>query len=386
MALARRKKTAKRGTRRRRTKPLMLARKVKTAEVKRKRKSHYTFISNSFDSGGVGAMRQGDYMVHVFLEKIKEINIPEGATSVDPMVVVESLGQKQYSTAKDDIGGVGEVAYNEHIFLEAKNVEKERAESGKVMLKLMDKGMFKDCLIGEFELDLSFIYLKKDHVMLHQWLALSNPHGDNWADISCYMKVSVSVSCTGDEQVEIKEEEDEPEGVKVMMSPALNPSFYQIKIRIFAGDQLPMMDADMGFLGKAKIDAYLKTEFKKKKFKTKTVSFSKGDDPVRWNTEFWLPAQIPVIQQKIHIYLMDAEDIGYDEVAGSLSLNTKEILERHENDDDKFVWKNIYGSPLGQSNSKYKKKMNDDPEFASQWKGRVLMHISAEPTDKPVSK
>ena len=177
----------------------MLARKVKTAVVTRKRKSHLNFISKSFNSGGVGSMRQGDYMVHVFLEKIKEINIPEGATSVDPMVVVESLGQKQYSTAKDDIGGVGEVAYNEHIFLEAKNVEKERAESGKVMLKLMDKGMFKDCLIGEFELDLSFIYLKKDHVMLHQWLALSNPHGDNWADISCYMKVSVSVSCTGDE-------------------------------------------------------------------------------------------------------------------------------------------------------------------------------------------
>ena len=190
----------------------MLARKVVTPEVTRKRKYHLTYISKCFYSGGVGAMRQGDYMVHVFLEKIKEINIPEGATSVDPMVVVESLGQKQYSTAKDDIGGVGEVAYNEHIFLEAKNVEKERAESGKVMLKLMDKGMFKDCLIGEFELDLSFIYLKKDHVMLHQWLALSNPHGDNWADISCYMKVSVSVSFTGDEQVEIKEQEEEPEG------------------------------------------------------------------------------------------------------------------------------------------------------------------------------
>lgn len=30
--------------------------------------------------------------------------------------------------------------------------------------------------------------------------------------------------------------------------------------------------------------------------------------------------------------------------------------------------------------------MNDEPEFASQWKGRVLMLISAEPTDKPLSK
>tara|TARA_B110000285_G_C15081104_1_gene593561 strand:+ start:219 stop:764 length:546 start_codon:yes stop_codon:yes gene_type:complete len=181
-------------------------------------------------------MKAGDYMVHVFLEKVKEINIPEGATSVDPMVTVETLGQKQFSSAKDDVGGVGEVTYGEHIFLEAKNIDKEKAEGSKIVLKLMDKGMFKDCLIGEFEFDLSFIYLKKDHVMLHQWIALSNPHGDNWADISCYMKVSISVSVTGDEQVEIKEEEEEPEDVKVIMSPALNPSFYQIKIRIFAGE------------------------------------------------------------------------------------------------------------------------------------------------------
>lgn len=112
-------------------------------------------------------MKSGDYMIHVFLEKVKEINIPKGATSVDPMVVVESLGQREYSSAKEDIGGVGEVVYSEHIFLEAKNIDKEKAESAKVMLKLMDKGMFKDCLIGEFELDLSFIYLKKDHVLLH---------------------------------------------------------------------------------------------------------------------------------------------------------------------------------------------------------------------------
>lgn len=113
------------------------------------------------------------------------------------------------------------------------------------------------------------------------------------------------------------------------------------------------MDADMGFMGKAKIDAYLKTEFKKKKFKTKTISYDSSDakkgaeGAVRWNTEFWLPAQIPVIQQKIHIYLMDAEDIGYDEIAGSMILNTKEILERHDRDEDVFVWKNVYGSPLG---------------------------------------
>ena len=30
--------------------------------------------------------------------------------------------------------------------------------------------------------------------------------------------------------------------------------------------------------------------------------------------------------------------------------------------------------------------MNEHPEYASQWKGRVLFHVSVEETDKPVAK
>jgi len=37
-------------------------------------------------------MRAGDYMIHVFVEKIKEINMPKGCDTVDPMVQVECLG------------------------------------------------------------------------------------------------------------------------------------------------------------------------------------------------------------------------------------------------------------------------------------------------------
>ena len=43
----------------------------------------------------------------------------------------------------------------EHIFIEAKDVEKKEAEDAKIVLKLMDKGFLKGTLIGEFEFDLS---------------------------------------------------------------------------------------------------------------------------------------------------------------------------------------------------------------------------------------
>ena len=144
------------------------------------------------------------------------------------------------------------------------------------------------------------------------------------------------------------------------------------------------MDAGIRFVSKAKIDAYMKLEFKGKKYKTQTLVMEKDGDPINWNKEFWLPSQLPVLAPKIELRLMDSDDIGSDEMAGTLSFNTKDILEQKYG--GKMVWKNIYGSPMNQSNSKYKRMMNEHPEYASQWKGRVLMQIIAEETDKPLAK
>ena len=120
------------------------------------------------------------------------------------------------------------------MFAEPRGVDKKEAEDSKIKLKLLDKGFFKDDLIGEFEFDLSFIYFMKNHVMLHKWIALANPSGPNPSDIAGYLKLSISVSASGDEQVQINDDPG-PEDTEVMMSPALNPVYYQIIIRIFQG-------------------------------------------------------------------------------------------------------------------------------------------------------
>lgn len=43
------------------------------------------------EKGATVEMRQGDYMIHMYLEKIKEINVKEGET-MDPMIQMECLG------------------------------------------------------------------------------------------------------------------------------------------------------------------------------------------------------------------------------------------------------------------------------------------------------
>ena len=102
-------------------------------------------------------MKRGDYMVHIYLEKAKELKVPENDT-VDPIFEISCLGQKVYSTAKENIGGLGETVWSEHVFIEASNIEKKTAEEGKITITLQDKGFFKNSIIGLYEFDLSFIY------------------------------------------------------------------------------------------------------------------------------------------------------------------------------------------------------------------------------------
>ena len=125
-------------------------------------------------------MKRGDYLVHIFIEKIKEINCEgtENGGTVDPIIQCSWLGQQEYTSSKEDVGPLGEVIYNEHVFLERNNVEKEEAKKAKIVLKLMDKGLFKETMIGMFEFDMSYVYFMKGQLLSHQWLALSNPNSE----------------------------------------------------------------------------------------------------------------------------------------------------------------------------------------------------------------
>ena len=75
----------------------------------------------------------------------------------------------------------------------------EEVEEAKISIRLLDKGYFKDALIGAYEFDLAYIYMMKDHAMLHQWIALSNPEAEDFSEVAAYMKLSISVAAAGDE-------------------------------------------------------------------------------------------------------------------------------------------------------------------------------------------
>lgn len=164
----------------------------------------------------VEELRRGDYMIHILIEKAKELDYVDDV--FDPMVEISCMGQKKYTTSKKDTTKNIEINWSEHLFLEYKNVEKRDAEEGKILVRLLNKGFFKDDLIGEFEFDISFVYLRDKHSMLHQWVALSNPQSE-YTKITGYLKLSIAVACTGDNLAEIKDDTAAETDTNVMMPP-----------------------------------------------------------------------------------------------------------------------------------------------------------------------
>jgi hypothetical protein len=49
-------------------------------------------------------MKKGDYMIHVFIETVRQLKCGEAGANVDPIVEVECLKEKKYTSAKSDIG------------------------------------------------------------------------------------------------------------------------------------------------------------------------------------------------------------------------------------------------------------------------------------------
>jgi hypothetical protein len=157
------------------------------------------------DHAKITMMKRGDYMIHVYLEQAKEMMIDADAT-VDPIVELSVLGEKKYSQPLNSISNTDVAVWNEHIFFEPKNVEQERLAEGIIEIKLMDKGFFKDALIGSYQFDMTQIYQMKDHALLHKYVALSNPKSENFGDVTGYLKLSITIAGGDDPKIPIEED------------------------------------------------------------------------------------------------------------------------------------------------------------------------------------
>lgn len=174
-----------------------------------------------------------------------------------------------YTTAKSDVscGSQTNVHWREHLFFEPRNVHSSKIELDTIAIRVKNKGMFKDQLIGTYEFDITKVYFQEKHTIQNQWIALFNPESDNFSEIVGNLKVSIAVQGPGDEQVQLSESSAPEDPNQTVMMPAqIKKEYKQLKIRCIQAEGLPSLD-NFGT-----VDAFVSTQFMGKSMQTNPVT------------------------------------------------------------------------------------------------------------------
>lgn len=185
----------------------------------------------------IGVLKKGDYLIHILIHEARNLKCGDEDT-VDPIIEVTSLGKKKWTTCKDDVGFNAIVNWSEHIFFEPRGLSEMDIQKGKLKIRVLDQQMFKNALIGVYEIDLSFVYFKEKHAIFNQWVGLSNPNAKNFNELSGYLKISASVIAAGDEQVALMDYDgiDRTDKDVMLLPPHISIKYYQLKFRLIKAE------------------------------------------------------------------------------------------------------------------------------------------------------
>lgn len=258
----------------------------------------------------------------------------------------------------------------------------------KIKIGVLEKGLWKNAVIGVFEMDFQFIYFMPNNLYEHKWVALTNPASEDFSTVAGFLKISIQITGAKDTPMQLSEDLNSNEDIVI---PAMiKPKFQQLKIHFFKGENLPKMDRAT-IMAEGKMDAYLIAEVGSKKLKTEVKTTIK--DECTWNQTMNIPVKMPLMASKLIVKLFDY-DVSADEICGSLIFDYKKLLKMEKRS---VFWVNVEGPPGGDEQSliaaaasaiggrsEEYDEMCHNPEIATSWKCRVLVGVDYEDVEQPV--
>ena len=116
----------------------------------------------------------------------------------------------------------------------------------------------------------------------------------------------------------------------------------------------------------------------------KTKAVTAKNDVAAIAQEWWLPIQWPLASDRLIMQVYD-EDKVKDEIVGSMFFSLKDLVGKGEQPGGYFYWQNLWGAPKGYMGGNVD-LMDENPELASAWMGRCLMHIECQDSKHPERK
>ncbi|XP_023128999.2 myoferlin isoform X1 [Amphiprion ocellaris] len=191
-----------------------------------------------------------------------------------------------------------------------------------------------DSLMGEFELDVGYIYDEPAHCVMRKWLLLNDPD-DSSSGAKGYLKVSLFVVGTGDEPpAEKRESNDDQDDIEsnLLLPAGVTLRWATLSLKVFRAEDVPQMDDAFvqslkEFFGgdqnkKNLVDPFLEARFAGRKLNTQVIE--KNANP-EWNQVLNLQVKFPSMCERVKLTVFDWDRLTGNDAIGTTYLNLSKI-------------------------------------------------------------
>ena len=320
-------------------------------------------------------MKKGDYSVHVLIEEIKNLTSIKKDHLPKPMIKITCFGQtKRTSKPKNDCDAY---TFNEHIYFDATDLSADTLDSSKILIEVYDYHHFsRKYYFGIHEFDFEYIYSKEKHCIKNLWVALANPEADDITKINGYLKLSISITSTEDDKVELNPDPTKDEDC--MVPPQIKTTYKQLEISIYKGENFPDMENTFGKerVKDKRCSAYIEVKYLGITKSTRIIKMV--EETIDWNEIIQIPVPQPTVSKKIIFYVKDKRNY----IIGSFIVDLDDIEDKKY---EELSCIDIYGTLKAADNSEAGKRMNQSPEVCSRWKGRIYLKMNLKDCEYPVA-
>ncbi|XP_036430127.1 myoferlin isoform X1 [Colossoma macropomum] len=191
-----------------------------------------------------------------------------------------------------------------------------------------------DSLLGEFKLDVGYVYDEPAHAIMRKWLLLSDPD-DSSSGARGYLKVSMIIMGTGDDPpVEKREQSEELDDIEsnLLLPAGVTLRSATLSLKVYRAEDMPQMDD--AFVQSVKhmfggesdkknlVDPFLEVSFAGKKLCTKIIE--KNANP-EWNQLVNMQVKFPSMCERIKLTMFDWDRFSSNDAVGTTYLDLTKI-------------------------------------------------------------
>ncbi|XP_034538293.1 myoferlin [Notolabrus celidotus] len=268
------------------------------------------------------ANKPQDFQIRVRVIEARQLP----GNNVKPVVKVNVCGQ----THRTRIRRGNNPFFDEMFFYNVNMLPSELFDES-ISLRVYDSfSLRSDSLMGEFKLDVGYIYDEPGHAIMRKWLLLSDTD-DSTSGARGYLKVSIFVVGTGDdpptERKEMSDEQDDIES-NLLVPAGVTMRWATLSLKVYRAEDMPQMDD--AFMQSVKqvfggdgdrknlVDPFLEVSFAGKKLSTKIIE--KNANP-EWNQIIHLQVKFPSMCERIKLTLYDWDRLTKNDAIGTTFLN-----------------------------------------------------------------